>query len=103
MPLIVAVFLAIGGLLSGVSVLNGKTGIVEVASARRSSEFLISTAQGAETTATLFGTRTLSPVAAVSGDGVLDQKSIFSDTLGAVKDPGNNFGLKQAQISSLSR
>ena len=103
LPLIVAVFLATGGLLSGVSALGNKTGITEVASTRRSAEFFISTAQGAQNAATLFGAQTLSPVTAVSGNGALNSKSVFSVSLGAVKDSGSSFGLKQAQVSSLSR
>lgn len=103
MPLIVAIFLVIGGLLSSLSILGSKTGAIEVASAHRSTEFLISTAQGAEIAATLFGAQTPSPVTAVSGDGTLNARSVFSAMLGAVKDPGSNSGPRPVQISSLSR
>lgn len=88
-PLIAAVFLVIGGLFSGAFVsgnLNG--GIVEVASARRSGEFFISAAQGAENAGALLDERTPSPVSAVSNSNILESRSIFFSTLGAVKDPG---------------
>jgi hypothetical protein len=87
-PLIVAVFLVIGGLLSGASFFADKTGVVSVAAAHRNASFLISTAQGAVNTATLFGARAIPPVSAVSGESAPDPRLLFSATLGTVKDPG---------------
>ena len=88
-PLIAAVFLVMGGLFSSAFVSgNIKGGIVEMASARRSGEFFIPAAQGAENAGALLDERTPSPVSAVSNSNIIESKSIFFSTLGAVKDPG---------------
>jgi len=87
-PLIVAVFLVIGGLASATSVIQNGTHAAEVVSTHRSGEFFIPTAQGAENAATLFSMRTLSPITAVSSDNTQGQRLVFSAAQGAVKDPG---------------
>jgi hypothetical protein len=97
-PLIVAVFLVIAGLLSGASVFKNQTGIARAVSGGQKDEFFISIAQGAENTAMLFGARSLSPIAAVSGDGATSSGKVFFTALGAVKDVG-----AAIQTSSLSR
>ena len=96
--MIVAVFLVIGGLLSGVFVFKNQTVTTGAVSGGRNAEFFISTAQGAENAAMLFGTQPLSPIAAVSGDGATSSGKVFFTALGAVKDAG-----APAQASSLSR
>lgn len=90
--MIVAVFLVIGGLLSGISAFNNRTGTTDIVLASRKAEFFISTAQGAESAATLLGDRIPSSVTAVSDESVPDQRLVFSTTLGAVKDPGASMG-----------
>jgi hypothetical protein len=111
-PLIVAVFLVVVGLLSGVSVFDGKAGATEVASARRSAEFFISTAQGAENATTLFSARTLSPITAVSDASAPNPRFVYSTALGAVKDIGmsaeagadpQKASSEPVHVSSLSR
>jgi hypothetical protein len=104
----VAVFLVIGGLLSGASVFKNKAGVIEAASTHRNAEFFISTARGAENAAALFGARPISPVAAVFNDGAPGQQLVFSTARGAVKD--TEYGPDQhgassgsVQISSLNR
>ena len=101
-PLIVAVFLAIGGLLSSPFVFNSGTGMANVAAAGRDAGFLISSARGAENAAALFSAQAPSPVAAVSDGGTLDPKSVFSTELGAVKSGGAfaAFGASQQETSS---
>jgi len=99
-PLIVAIFLVMGGLLSGILISENSTGIVRAASAHQETTFFISTARGAENVTTLLGARIPSPVTAVSDNSGSNTKSIFSNTLGAVKDAGA-FG--SAQNSSRNR
>jgi len=89
-PLIVAVFLVIGGLLSGATVLNSRMQGTEVLSNHRNNDFFISIARGAENAAALFGARTLSSITAVSANGGPYSKVVFSPTLGAIKDPGTS-------------
>jgi hypothetical protein len=98
-PLIMAIFLVVGGLFSTM-LLNNGTGITEASPAHRSAEFFISTAQGAESSAALFGARTLSSLTAVSGDGTLDIRSAFSVNLGAVENVGISW---PAHVSSRRR
>ena len=88
MPLIVAVFLVIGGFLSGISLLSSQTGIRETAAARRDTEFLIPTAQGAENAAALFSARILPQVTAVSNSNIPSLRAIVFVASGAIKDPG---------------
>lgn len=109
-PLIVAIFFVTGGLLLGIPVFNHNIQITESASAHRDMAFFISTAQGAENTATLFGVRNVPPVSAVSLDRASDRRSIFSITLGAVSAMSAATGVHQdgtssepVHISSLSR
>jgi hypothetical protein len=98
-PLIVAIFLVIGGLFSGAFVLGNNTGEMQVSSGR-GSDFFISAARGAEGATMFLGTRIPSPITAVSNNSELNTRSVFSDTLGAVKDIGT---LGSIQSSSLSR
>ena len=86
--MIVAVFLVIGGFLSGISVIDSRTGVVEVAAGNRGAGFFISRAQGAENATMLLGARAPSPVVAVSDNSVLNPKLVFSTNLGAVKSAG---------------
>jgi hypothetical protein len=67
--------------------------------------FLISSARGAENATALFNAQTPSPIAAVSGGGVLDPKSAFSTELGAVKGGGAfaTLGAGQQETSSESQ
>ena len=81
-----AVFLVIGGLLSGAFVFKNQTGITDAVSGGQRAEFFISTAQGAENAVMLFGAQPLSPITAVSGDGATSSGKIFLTALGAVKD-----------------
>jgi hypothetical protein len=87
-PLTAAVFLVIGGLMSGFFISNSKAGTIEVASSHRNGEFFIPAAQGAETAGALIGERAPSPMFAVSNSDILESRSIFFTALGAVKDPG---------------
>ncbi len=87
-PLLVAVFLVIGGLASSAFVAGNNGGILEVASAHHDGEFFITAAQGAETAGALLGERLPSPVSALSNSSILESRSIFFVSLGAVKDPG---------------
>ena len=98
----VAVFLVIGGLVSGFSIFSTKAEIAEIASVRRNAQFLISTAQGAENAATLFGARTLSPVVAVSDDSAMDLMATFSPTLGAVRSNDAFAGAAPNQAATTS-
>jgi hypothetical protein len=106
-PLIVAVFLAIGGLLSGVAIFRDGTRVADITSVRRNVAFFIPTAQGAENAAMLFGARTPYPVTAVSGNEAQAPELVFSVTLGAVKDPGSDIDQRTSSTprynSSLSR
>ncbi len=98
MPLVAAVFLVIGGLFSGSFVfVHPRGGITEVAPAHRDSEFFISTAQGAETAGALLDQRIPSPVSAVANSGILETRSVFFSSFGAVKDPGISGGAGLAQ------
>jgi hypothetical protein len=109
-PLIVAVFLVTGGLLSGIPVFNHSIQITESASAHRNTAFFISTAQGAENMATLFGVRNIPPVSAVSLNSAPDRRLVFSVTLGAISNISATASVHQdgtssesVYVSSLSR
>ncbi len=98
MPLVAAVFLVIGGLFSGALVFgHSRGGVTEVAAAHRDGEFFISTAQGAETAGALFDQRIPSPVSAVANSNILETRSVFFSSFGAVKDPGVSGGAGLAQ------
>lgn len=81
----VAVFFAVGGLLSTAVILSGNVaGIRETASAPRHTDLFVSVAQGAVTAAALFGIRPAAPIIAVSGNVFLNEPSVFSETQGAI-------------------
>jgi hypothetical protein len=92
-PLIVAVFLVIGGLLANGLFSQANTQVTETALSERGGAFFISTAQGAESIATLFGERTASAISAVSSDDIPEQRAIFSVASGAIKDPEISVGI----------
>jgi|GEM_PF-1724392 hypothetical protein len=98
-PLIVAIFLVMGGLLSGAFVFGNNGGETQVTPSRGSG-FFISAARGAEGATMFLGIQVPSPITAVSNNSELNTKSVFSNTLGAVKDIGT---LGLVQSSSLSR
>ncbi len=85
--MVVAVFLVIGGLFSGIFVFANKTGAGDTISARRNAELFIATAQGAENGTALLDTQNLSSGAVIfDGNDASDSKPTFSATLGAIKD-----------------
>jgi hypothetical protein len=89
-PLIVAIFLVTGGLLSGAPLFRPSTGINETNSSGPKGTFFVSSAQGAENTTALFGEKTIPPVSAISGDNAPSQGSIFSVASGAIRDLNEN-------------
>ena len=92
-PLIVAIFLVLGGLFS-VAVPSRKTATIAV-SAHQAGAFFISTAKGAENTSALFGLRTTPAVFTVSGNGTSSSGAAFSATLGVVEGFGYISSLKR--------
>jgi hypothetical protein len=99
-PLIVAVFLVTGGLLVSAFASRVPAQMTETATAHQDGAFFISTAQGAENTAALFGGQTVSAISAVSGDSVSGPKAIFFVASGAIKDPGTSVKMHFNQKSS---
>lgn len=83
-----AVFLVILGLFFNNAFSHPARQTTETALSRRNGAFLIATAQGAENVAVLLGAQEDSPLSAIADNYLPDQRSIFSATSGAIKDPG---------------
>jgi hypothetical protein len=98
-PLIVAIFLVMGGFFSGI-ILGNKTLGMQVSPIRQGNGLFIATARGAEGATMLLGARIPSSITAVSDNSELNTKLVFSSALGAVRDIS---ALGSVQSSSRSR